>query len=883
MNFSIKAKIVVLCGIFLIIFTVSTLFLVMCSADIIKSFRVVVNDTKNIISKSQTLSKLIVDMETGQRGFIITGQESFLEPYNQANKEFDKLLVDLREDLSGRSEYLKALEQIEHLRYKWLGAAGEPEIQARRQVNETKISLKTIDHLISEGSGKQILDNIRTAVDIISTRLRTADKKDELILLSQISKDVVDSETGQRGFLLVGKDIFLEPYYNGQLNFNKHVKELEVMLASDKANLEKLSVIKNLYEQWLANAARPEIQARVDYEKNPISMDDIAELLAGETGKKIVDQLRKVAEEFTDNLEKDIEEELALSERNTAFTNVISFTVGGIGLSLSLIFAFLMSRSIIKPISVLQNGTKIIGDGDLTHKIELSSKDELGILSDSFNKMTDNLRISTEVLNATNQQLQDSQQQLKDSNQQLNTNNQQLEIATAYANDMTARAETANTAKSQFLANMSHEIRTPMNGIIGFGELLAQEELTNEQMDYVSMICKSGNHLLAIINDILDFSKIEAGKIDIEIVESSLEGILGNVNSMLRPKATEKGLDFNILHKTELPAQIHTDSTRLYQCLINLASNAIKFTEKGHVHIIVSLEEIENKPIVRFDVEDTGIGIPADKQELIFNSFSQADGSTTRKFGGTGLGLAITKHLAEILGGSVALQSEPGRGSVFSLRIPAGVNVESQPALGEERMKEYTQETPQTTEKQYSGNVLVAEDNPSNQKLIELLLKQLDLQVTLVDDGQKALAEITEHPYDLVFMDMQMPVMNGYQATGIIRKKGLSTPIVALTANAMKEDEQKCLEAGCSDYLAKPLNRKKLLEILDKYLNGDSSHTSLQDNRHSPQQITEDIVEEIESVKSQVDDLNKACNTENVVENPEATQLDSSDTKDSPL
>ncbi|MBW8002153.1 MAG: PAS domain S-box protein [Planctomycetes bacterium] len=419
MRYTIKSKIVTLCGFFLILFIISTSLLVMNSRDVMKTFRVVVHDTGGIISESQKLGKLIVDMETGQRGFIITGKESFLEPFNQANKEFDDLLVCLRKDLSDRPQHLKALEQIEHLRYKWLGAAGEPEIQARRQVNEARVSLKTINLLISEGTGKQILDNIRTAVDIMSTELRADDKKDELILLIQISKDVVDSETGQRGFLLTGKNQFLEPYYEGQLNFDKHVKQLEVMLAFDEPNLENLSVIKNLYEEWLNKAAKPEIQARVDYEENPQSMDDIAELLARETGKKIIDRLRDVIDEFVDSLAKDIEQELSDSQHSVEWANLVSFMVGGIGVSLSLIFAFLMGRSIIKPINVLQNGTKRIRDGDLTHKIELGSKDELGVLADSFNKMTEELRNRTDAINAANQQLRAGEQQLKTTNQQL--------------------------------------------------------------------------------------------------------------------------------------------------------------------------------------------------------------------------------------------------------------------------------------------------------------------------------------------------------------------------------------------------------------------------------------------------------------------------------
>ncbi len=411
---------------------------------------------------------------------------------------------------------------------------------------------------------------------------------------------------------------------------------------------------------------------------------------------------------------------------------------------------------------------------------------------------------------------------LKNTKEEVEYSNKQLEASIERANQMAQEATVANQTKSEFLANMSHEIRTPMNSILGFSEMLAQEQLSDEQQDYVNTIWDSGKNLLTIINDILDFSKIEAGKLDTEIIECSLEKLLGNINSMLRPQATEKGLDFKVLHKTELPAQIRTDYTRVYQCLTNLVGNAIKFTENGHVHIIVSTEEIEDKPFIRFDIEDTGIGIPVDKQEAIFESFSQADGSTTRKFGGTGLGLTITKSLAEILGGSITVQSEPSKGSIFSLMIPAGLDVASQPLLGEAYMKEYTQESSETAEENYVGNILVAEDNPSNQKLIEILLKRMGLKVTLVDDGQQAVDEVMTQSFDLVFMDMQMPVMNGYEVTELLRKKEMTVPIVALTANAMKQDEQECLDAGCDGYLAKPVDRKKLSKMLGKYLSSDS-------------------------------------------------------------
>ena len=242
-------------------------------------------------------------------------------------------------------------------------------------------------------------------------------------------------------------------------------------------------------------------------------------------------------------------------------------------------------------------------------------------------------------------------------------------------------ATEANRAKSRFLANMSHEIRTPMNAIIGFGDVLAGEELTDEQERYVRIIQDSGENLLSLIDDILDLSKIEADRIDLEIVDCSLGRLLTSVESMVRLKAEEKGLDFQIAKSGALPPQIRTDPTRLRQCLVNIAGNAVKFTEHGHVHINVSVEQDNDDSFIRFDVEDTGIGIPPDRQKDVFESFTQADETTTRKYGGTGLGLTITKKLTGLIGGSLTLASQEKKGSVFTLRIPVGVDMAAKPSL----------------------------------------------------------------------------------------------------------------------------------------------------------------------------------------------------------
>ena len=472
------------------------------------------------------------------------------------------------------------------------------------------------------------------------------------------------------------------------------------------------------------------------------------------------------------------------------------------------------------------------------------SNDEVGLLIESFNEMLNQIQQRDSALVLANSQLEakvrartvdltkeiDERQQavdelersrteLANSLKELESVNFHLEQQTALAHDMAVCAKRANAVKSEFLANMSHEIRTPMNTIIGFSDILADDDLKCEQKDNVNIIRESAKSLLNLINDILDFSKMEAGQLTIERIDCSLAKLLQAIESMMRPQAEKKSLDFKIVTSSDLPATLHSDPYRLQQCLINLVNNALKFTDQGHVHLTVSLHEKKGKHVIHFDVEDTGIGISLERQEAIFESFTQGDGSTTRKYGGTGLGLTVTKQLIALLDGELNLSSKPGEGSVFSLVLPADMTIIGQPLLSDNTLPDQQAgELGKTEDTLFSGNVLVAEDVVGNQKLMTLLLSKLGVEVVIAKDGHQAVEMALSHSFDLVLMDMQMPGMNGYDATRELKNQGYATPIVALTANAMKGDDQKCMQAGCDGYLTKPIDRRELPRLLAKYM-----------------------------------------------------------------
>ncbi len=421
---------------------------------------------------------------------------------------------------------------------------------------------------------------------------------------------------------------------------------------------------------------------------------------------------------------------------------------------------------------------------------------------------------------------------LKRSEERLQSYTAELEASNRALQESNQIAEAATRAKSEFLANMSHEIRTPIAAILGYADLLLEENAGRATQQHVVVIQRNGEHLLELINDILDLSKVEAGKMQIEQTRCSPCELLAEVVSLMRVRADAKQLKLKTNLVGLLPETVLADPLRLRQVLVNLVGNAIKFTERGEVRITARLADDRGAPRLRIEVSDTGIGMSQEQVGRLFRAFSQVDSSASRKAGGTGLGLAISKRLTEIMGGSIEVRSALGEGSTFTITMDPG-------PLDETRMLDQSQglvfQPPSTASPaveakiKLQGRILLAEDGPDNRRLISIRLKNAGAEVTAVENGQLAAAAALAareagRPFDVILMDMQMPVMDGYTAVQRLRAQAYPGAIVALTANAMDHDRRKCLDAGCDDYATKPIDRQKLLATIAHWAGRDRTN-----------------------------------------------------------